>query len=139
MVTNRAAWRELEGYTQDLVAAFGQDERVVVWDLYHEPGNSGLGDRSLPLVEAAFAWARGVRPRQPLTAGPWADFRSAMSRRMFELSDVISFHGYDAPAGIQTKREVCRGYGRPYRAGEIQFLRELLQCTSKAAAAATKT
>ena len=26
----------------------------VVWDLYNEPGNSGMGEKSRPLLEAAF-------------------------------------------------------------------------------------
>ena len=38
---------------------FGQDKRVLMWDLYNEPGNSGMGNRSLPLVEATFAGPGG--------------------------------------------------------------------------------
>jgi hypothetical protein len=113
MVTNRDAWPDLERYTQDLVRSFHRDRRIVVWDLYNEPGNSGLGDRSLPLVEAVFAWARAVKPRQPLTIGAWADFNSPMSRRMMELSDVVSFHGYDTLPGVQKKIEICRTFDRP--------------------------
>ena len=101
MVTDRQAWPELERYTRDMVGAFGRDSRVVVWDLYNEPGNSGMGERSLPLAEAAFSWARAAKPQQPLTIGAWADLQSPMSRRLMELSDVVSFHGYDQLPGVK--------------------------------------
>jgi hypothetical protein len=113
MVADRAAWPKLEKYVKDLVGAFGRDRRVVVWDLYNEPGNSGAGGGSLPLVEAAFGWAREMKPAQPLTVGVWADFRDASSQRMFALSDVISFHGYDGPPGLRAKLELCAAFGRP--------------------------
>jgi hypothetical protein len=113
MVTDRAAWPELEKYVADMVAAFANDRRVVVWDLYNEPGNSGMGAKSQPLMEAAFAWARAQQPTQPLTVGAWNDFDGPLSRRMMELSDVVSFHGYDARRGIEAKLEICAGRERP--------------------------
>ena len=112
MVTDRAAWPALEQYVKDMVEAFGQDRRIVVWDLYNEPGN-GMGEKSRPLMEAAFAWAREARPSQPLTTGAWVDFNSPFSRRMMELSDVVSFHGYDSPAEIEAKLKICAAHGRP--------------------------
>lgn len=113
MVTDRDEWPRIERYVRDLVGTFGQDRRIAVWDLYNEPGNSGLGAQSLPLVEAVFRWARAVGPVQPLTVGMWTDFDGAMSRRLCELSDVISFHGYDAPAGIHAKIAQCLSWERP--------------------------
>ena len=53
MVTQRSTWPPLEQYVKDLVGTFRQDRRIVVWDLYNEPGN-GMGARSQPLMEAAF-------------------------------------------------------------------------------------
>jgi len=53
-VTDRSVWPDLEKYVKDLVSTFGNDERVLIWDLYNEPGNSALGEKSLPLAEAAF-------------------------------------------------------------------------------------
>jgi len=113
MVPDRQAWPALEDYTKDIVGAFGRDRRVLIWDLYNEPGNSNMRDKSLPLVEAAFAWARAARPEQPLTIGAWADLNSPMSHRIMELSDVVSFHGYDKLPGVRNKIEICRRYGRP--------------------------
>ncbi len=51
--------------------------------------------------------------RQPLTTGVWLEFDSPMSRRLIELSDVVSFHGYDGPSGIAGKLAICRRSGRP--------------------------
>jgi hypothetical protein len=112
MVDDRAAWPGLERYVKDFVRAFGQDRRVLVWDLYNEPGN-GTGERSRPLVEAAFAWAREMKPLQPLTVGVWADFNSHFSRQMMELSDIVSFHAYDGLDGLKTKVKTCGEFRRP--------------------------
>ena len=112
-VTDRAAWPALEAYVKDIVGSFGQDQRVLIWDLYNEPGNSGMGQKSLPLVEAAFRWARQVRPSQPITVGPWRDFEGTMSQRIFALSDIISFHAYDPPEGVKKKIAICERYRRP--------------------------
>lgn len=64
-------------------------------------------------MEATFAWAREMKPVQPLTTGAWADFKSQFSRRMMELSDLVSFHGYDAPPGVEAKLSLCGECGRP--------------------------
>jgi len=112
-VVDRAAWPDLERYIKDLVGRFGNDRRVLIWDLYNEPGNSRMGEKSLPLAAAAFRWAREAKPDQPLTIGAWASFDGRMSKALMEMSDVVSFHGYDGPAGIVGKSLICRGYDRP--------------------------
>lgn len=112
-VTDRSTWPDLERYVRDIVSTFGKDKRVVMWDLYNEPGNSNMGAKSLPLVEATFAWARAAHPGQPLTMGVWQDFEGPMSRRMMELSNVVSFHAYDIPDEVKKKIVICRAYARP--------------------------
>ena len=112
MVDDKTAWSPLERYIKDMVGLFARDRRVVAWDLYNEPSN-GAGEKSRPLVEAAFGWAREMKPVQPLTAGAWTDFNSPFQRRLMELSDVVSFHAYDKMDGVEAKLKVCREYGRP--------------------------
>ncbi len=112
-VTDRSVWPDLERYVKDIVGTFGQDPRILIWDLYNEPGNSAMRSKSLPLAEAAFAWAREVHPMQPLTIAVWTSFDSPMSKRIMALSDIISFHGYDQPEGMIRKIKTCRSYGRP--------------------------
>ncbi len=86
---------------------------MLIWDLYNEPGNSQMGEKSLPLATAAFHWAREAEPQQPVTIGAWTSFDSRMSRALMEMSDVVSFHGYDEPSGVARKSRICRGYIRP--------------------------
>jgi hypothetical protein len=112
-VTDKAVWPDLEKYVKDIVGSFGKDKRILIWDLYNEPGNSRMGEKSLPLAEAAFAWARATNPSQPLTIGAWTRFEGKMSKRLMELSDIVSFHGYDGVEGIKNKLKICEKYGRP--------------------------
>jgi hypothetical protein len=102
---DRALWPKLEAYVKDIVGAFGQDPRVLAWELYNEP------TASLPLVEAAFGWARAAAPAQPVTTTIYGD--AAMRRRIGELSDVLCFHHYGPLPG--TKAEVAKllAQGRP--------------------------
>jgi len=112
-VTDRAAWPDLEKYIKDVVGAFANDSRVLIWDLYNEPGNSNMRQKSLPLVEEAFKWARAANPSQPLTVGAWSSFDSQMSKRLMQLSDIVSFHAYDSPKAVEAKITVCRKLERP--------------------------
>ena len=66
-VMDRSVWPALKDYVVDIVGSFANDERVQIWDLYNEPGNSEMGEGSLPLVEASFEWAREAGAGQPLT------------------------------------------------------------------------
>lgn len=51
----------LQSYIQDTVKYFGQDNRVLAWDVWNEPNNSGYADDLLinymPIV---FGWIREV-------------------------------------------------------------------------------
>lgn len=137
LVMDRRSWPEIERYVRDLVATFGHDRRIVVWDLYNEPGNrmifDAAGDRqfqaelesfSLELMEHLFAGAREMAPDQPLTVAGWhlppsGDvtrddcYDHAIDRAAFELSDVISFHCYGSPALLKTVVRLLEGFDRP--------------------------
>ncbi len=111
-VTDRSAWPDLEKYVKDLVGAFGRDRRVLMWDLYNEPGNTGMGEKSLPLLEAAFAWARAADPSQPLTVGVWGG-PAETARRQLALSDVVSFHFYGNHDGLRSRIAELKTHLRP--------------------------
>lgn len=111
---DRARWPQLEAYVTDLVGAFGSDRRVLLWDLYNEPG----GDRpqaSRPLVEAAFRWARAAAPQQPLTVGSffWHDYMTEIRLCGERNSDVVSFHCYGNLNELRERLDELAGYGRP--------------------------
>ena len=112
-VTDHSVWPQLKDYVVDIVGSFADDERVLIWDLYNEPGASEMGDKSLPLVEATFAWAREAGAQQPLTTSIWRlhdDYN--MSERILELSDVTSFHQY-GETGVEEIIQRCQSFGRP--------------------------
>ncbi len=112
MVTDTSAWHLLEHYVKNMVSTFGADQRIVMWDLYNEPGGSGLGNKSLPLVEATFRWARESKPSNPLTMGVWGA-PEEISARQIALSDIVSFHFYGDGAGLKHKINDKKNYNRP--------------------------
>ena len=86
----------LEKYVKDIIRTYKDDHRVLVWDLYNEPGQVGHDDLSLPLVKKVFKWAREVNPSQPITAG-LNKYDQVRGERAYELnrfllsnSDIIS-------------------------------------------------
>jgi hypothetical protein len=97
-------------YVQDFVRTFGQDKRILMWNLYNEPSNSGLGTRTFSLVELAFIWAREVGPSQPLTVSEWS---SQTNPWPYNLSDIASFHGYMNNAGLIGRINSLRVSQRP--------------------------
>lgn len=103
----------LEAYVKAVLGRFKNDQRVLLWDLYNEPGNSGKGDKSLPLLEAVFGWAREVNPDQPITAGIWDTHFEALSRFQVLNSDVITYHNYDPVEGHQQEIAYLKLFGRP--------------------------
>lgn len=85
----------LRAFVQETIASLMSDSRILMWDLYNEPGNGGRDGQTQWLVDRAFDWAREVNPSQPLTSGIWRDFDSINSRKLLDLSDVLSFHFYE--------------------------------------------
>src|SRR5687768_9718301 len=61
----------LEVYVKDILKTYKKDKRILLWDLYNEPGNSDYGNESMPLLQKAFTWGRSVNPDQPLSSGVW--------------------------------------------------------------------
>ena len=95
MVADPAYHAQLETYVTDLMTTFRDDPRIVVWDLYNEPTNGGLGKVSLPLLGKVFGWARRVNPSQPITVGHWVQNNPALNALTAANSDVVTFHSYD--------------------------------------------
>jgi hypothetical protein len=89
-----SAHRMLETYVKDILTTFKNDQRILLWDLYNEPGNSGHGNHSMDLLKKVFSWGRQVNPSQPLTAGVWLLSLTDLNKVQLENSDVISYHNY---------------------------------------------
>ncbi|MCE5174314.1 MAG: cellulase family glycosylhydrolase [Bacteroidales bacterium] len=106
----------LEPYVKDILTTFKDDNRIVLWDLYNEPGGSGghrYNNKSLPLLRLIFAWAREIDPSQPLTAGYWSKNLPNLNKFQLENSDVITYHTYDDSVNHQLLIDKLKQYGRP--------------------------
>jgi hypothetical protein len=103
----------LEEYVKDVLAHFGNDKRIVLWDLYNEPGNSGYGNKSKPLLENVFQWGREINPTQPLSAGVWSPDLPDLNKYQLANSDVTTYHNYSPPDIHKEWIDSLRAYGRP--------------------------
>lgn len=128
---DHSQWSILKSYVQSILRRYGNDPRVVVWDLYNEPDNHNFGkfpeseladkwDHSFELLKSVFSWAREVNPTQPLTSGVWWqewDENSLHNFRFNEFqlshSDIITFHSYDTPDILEHKVRSLQRFGRP--------------------------
>jgi hypothetical protein len=125
-----AQYPRLEAYVKGVVGAFAKDERVLAWDIWNEPDNGNGGSYTerepknknelvIALLPRAFAWARATHPTQPLTSGVWkgdwsiAEKLGPAEKIQIEMSDVISFHGYDKPEVFEKKVLSLQQYHRP--------------------------
>lgn len=121
----------LEDYVKGMVARFANDPRVLAWDIWNEPDNGpevalcdpvalkAKADLVVPLLIAAFGWAREMNPSQPLTSGIWLgdwsapDLLSPIQRAQTDNSDVISFHNYGVAEDFIQRVKWLKTMGRP--------------------------
>jgi hypothetical protein len=124
-------WPRLEGYVKGVVGRFRDDARVLAWDLWNEVDNTNepayaslepknKGELVLALLPQVFAWAREASATQPLTSGLWrgGDWSKltelpAIDRVQLALSDIVTFHSYDAPAQLEARIRQLLPYNRP--------------------------
>ena len=81
---------------REIVSLYKNDERICVWDVYNEPGNSRRGSLSLPILKELFRIVREIDPSQPVTAGlyTWHFPLSEIEEYALEQSDLITYHFY---------------------------------------------
>jgi hypothetical protein len=123
----------LKSYVQGLVGAFAQDDRILGWDVWNEPGSDTTGSyprtemkmedkiaRVTFLLPQAFEWAREMNPIQPLTSGVYEVDTSADENALEEIekiqireSDIITFHNYSWPESFKTEVQWLRRFHRP--------------------------
>ena len=87
----------LERYVKDVLRSFRYDPRVLLWDLYNEPGQFEQHSKSMPLLVNVFKWARSVGVSQPLSAGVHDDNERDLTEFQIRNSDIITYHSYDKP------------------------------------------
>jgi hypothetical protein len=128
-----AQYPRLETYVQGVVGAFANDDRILAWDVWNEPGSDTTGSyprtemkmsdkiaRVTELLPQAFQWARDANPTQPLTSGVYeidtaADENSqdALERIQLRESDIITFHNYSWPESFRSEVAWLRRFHRP--------------------------
>lgn len=112
MVVDERTHFRLEKYVKDVLSRHKDDARIFVWDLYNEPTNTGMPERSMPLLRKVFAWAREINPSQPVTTGIWNDNKE-LNDFLVANSDIITFHCYNTKENTRVMMEKCKAYGRP--------------------------
>jgi hypothetical protein len=135
-VCNRDCWPDIERYIRDVVRQFRDDKRVLLWDLYNEPGNRGifatgteevLYDEKLEtcaheLMKLAFRWVREEDPAQPLTVCAWrlpaeeegeTFYQHPLDQTALALSDVVSYHAYTNTGRMTAIIQQLQALGRP--------------------------
>lgn len=115
--------KTLEMYEKDVLTTFKDDKRIVLWDLYNEPGNSGYGNKSMPLLQNAFKWGREVNPSQPLSSAVWNLSLSDLNKFQVENSDIITYHNYENPEKHQACIDTLKKYNRPLVCSEYMARR----------------
>ncbi len=117
--------RRLETYVKAVLERFKDDSRVLIWDLYNEPGGKwyqppregksfqtgAIGELCLPLLRDVYVWAREVAPSQPLTTCFYS--RKDSEKAAAEWADVISFHHYGSAKSLKGKINKFQQYQRP--------------------------
>ncbi|MHB9141037.1 MAG: glycoside hydrolase family 2 TIM barrel-domain containing protein [Paludibacter sp.] len=104
---------QLEKYVKDILKTFKNDKRILLWDLYNEPGNSGHGISSLALVRNLFKWAREVNPIQPLSVGVWTFGCPELNVFQVQNSDVITYHNYASIGEHEMWVNLLKTHNRP--------------------------
>lgn len=104
---------DLETYVKDILTSFADDDRIVLWDVYNEPGNSGYGNKSMPLLQKVFQWGREINPSQPLSAGVWNGSLTDLNKYQLENSDVITYHNYQGKEEHLNMIDSLKKLGKP--------------------------
>ena len=110
----------LKGYVQKTMERFADDERVLMWELYNEPGRGAnllqvkgaFGDRTAKLLLDSWRWAREANPSQPICSSAEGCVGKTNVAIAKANSDVISFHSYNSGR----IKQLCESYaaaGRP--------------------------
>lgn len=84
----------------EIVTRYKDDDRICIWDVYNEPGNSRRQEISLPNLKRMFETVRACDPSQPLTCalfrirGDEDEALHPMEQYMLDNSDILTYHFY---------------------------------------------
>ena len=103
---------------EEVMSKYREDDRILFWNIWNEPGNNGRGQVSAPLVREMFELAWRIDVRQPCAADLWRGNANpppgTAEGVAAELSDIVSYHSYGPlPAQIEFARKLKERFGRP--------------------------
>ena len=105
---------------REIVDKYKNNERIVMWDVYNEVGNSGREPITLPNLQKLFELLREIDPIQPLTCEVWRfgpqkslDDVSEVEKYALEQSDIISFHSYLPYRDLIKQIKMLKVFNRP--------------------------
>ena len=117
---------EIKRYVTELANRYGHDPRIIIWNIWNEPGNSSRKTKSLPMMTKIFQWMRELDVMQPLTADVWGIGNEASSTtkesdqyfaeielESIKLSDIVTFHFYGDYSHAKQYIAALRQFGRP--------------------------
>ncbi|MGI6713538.1 MAG: cellulase family glycosylhydrolase [Bacilli bacterium] len=106
-------------YIDEIVGKYAKDKRVLLWDIFNEPGNSKRDMLSYEIMKKSFEIARKHQTIQPCAACCWSYDKhnrpyKEIELKALEMSDVILYHGYmDFKKHHRTVRWLKKTYDRP--------------------------
>ncbi|MBD3238974.1 MAG: 1,4-beta-xylanase [Chitinivibrionales bacterium] len=118
---------QLRGYIHNTIKRFADDQRVLMWELYNEPGRGpsaeqgrqgdledpGFGDGSARLVHESWVWARAANPSQPICSNSEGCVGEVNRSINILNSDVHSIHAYCGPVDVEKLVLRFAELGRP--------------------------
>lgn len=114
---------QLKEYVQETMRHFAQDKRVLMWELYNEPGRGNnlegldkevsFGNQSKKLVYQSWVWARAINPSQPVTSCTLGSLGNTNIYINHINADIYSIHSYQNPELFEKSIVDYKQYGRP--------------------------
>jgi hypothetical protein len=123
----------LRRYVVETIRHFKDDDRILAWELYNEPGRGEVGgvivettnqpvgqvgDASNTLLHDAWTWAREVDPSQPITSTTLGCVGEGNLHIGRVNSDFHSIHLYNPPPATLREIRDYQNDGRPIFATE---------------------
>jgi hypothetical protein len=112
-LTTPADFTALKVYVDDILTTYKHDNRVLLWDLYNEPGNGDKNKIASRLLPQVFAWAHAIDPDQPVSSGMWNWDLEDLNKVQLKYSDVITYHCYESPENHQRVVQLLKINNRP--------------------------
>lgn len=105
-------------FVEELVQKYKNDERIIMWDVFNEPGNSNRNSMSLPHLKKFLEIIRDIDPIQPSTIGIYSQSISLENLKEIEKfglenSDIISYHNYNSYENNIEELKILKKFGRP--------------------------